>query len=587
MPTPTTPLTPEQLYQLIKEYEAEIPIPAPFVTVDVGTFDAATGTFTGLTTRVITNPEPLEHEPGQTPINPAPRFEGAEYVMVSIDAQWRETVTREPAPVVPLAPVLLQFNVTNTTGPWSVTVDGYTTNVAAGLASVSVNVWDRTAHQWTLQVGAGGHQDKLMIQRKGSIPAAGGFTIPVLPVAIVYAPPADSGKKSTATYAEGDTVGTSITYDFSTDSSQTVEPVFADGSELNAYLSVVGIALGVEGQLAGLDALSATNAAEKAQDAADATLLGDASKDFGDVAKLLPSDQILQQNGLTTDNSSTVTLTYSSTSTIGTTASGGGPGVGDTIVFFKDILVAWAYADGSLRLCPIGWNETIATASLIQSNPGQLGIATSDQQLLLSLDPFVAGGASAQPPADRFTQPPDVPTSITYGGGSTFSHQYTVTRDEKTLSSEKSYTTDTNTFSPGAILQLFGVGTSKSQVTTTATTATTSDVSQTVTLNANLVSGPTDIFVVTIWYDSLFGTWAFQQLQPTGQPAASGSGAAPGTLVTLRSGSQVHVAVADAQGHYEFRAPNIAPGKVQVFVGNNSPTTVEIAADPFSGPKEA
>ena len=44
------------------------------------------------------------------------------------------------------------------------------------------------------------------------------------------------------------------------------------------------------------------------------------------------------------------------------------------------------------------------------------------------------------------------------------------------------------------------------------------------------------------------------------------------------------MAVADAQGHYEFRAPNIAPGKVQVFVGNNSPTTVEIAADPFSSP---
>src|SRR5208282_2020627 len=106
MSTPTQALTPEQLYQLIKEYEAEIPIPAPFVTIDVGTFDAATGKFTGLTTLVITDPEPLEHEPGQPPINPAPRFEGAEYVTVSIDARWRETVTREPAPVVPVAPVL-------------------------------------------------------------------------------------------------------------------------------------------------------------------------------------------------------------------------------------------------------------------------------------------------------------------------------------------------------------------------------------------------------------------------------------------------------------------------------------------------
>jgi hypothetical protein len=442
MSTPTAGLSPSQLYQLIKEYEAEIPIPAPFVTVEVGTFDAAAGGFSGLRTQVITNPEPLEHEPGQQPINPAPRFEGAEYVTFSIDAQWRETVTREPAPVVPVAPVLLQFNVANATVPWSVTVDGYTTNAAAGQTSVSVNVWDRTAHQWTLQVGAGSYHDQLMIQRNGSIPAAGGFTIPVLPVAIVYAPPADSQKKSTATYAQGNTVGTSITYDFSTDTSQTVEPAFADGSAFRAFLGVVATALGV----AGTDDSSAGKA-----DAA-------ASKDVTSVLSLLPSDQILEQEGLTTDTSSTVTLTYSTTSTIGTTAAGGGPGVGDTIVFFKDVLVAWAYNGGSLQLCPIGWTETIVTASYLQNNLSQVGIATSDQQLLLSLDPFVAGGPFAQPPEGRFTQPTGIPETIEIAGGSTFNNSYTVTRDSKTLSSQKSYTTDTNTFSPGEILQMFGGG---------------------------------------------------------------------------------------------------------------------------------
>ncbi|MGO9219934.1 MAG: alpha/beta fold hydrolase [Streptosporangiaceae bacterium] len=42
--------------------------------------------------------------------------------------------------------------------------------------------------------------------------------------------------------------------------------------------------------------------------------------------------------------------------------------------------------------------------------------------------------------------------------------------------------------------------------------------------------------------------------------------------------------MADAQGHYEFHAPNIAPGKAQVFVGNNPPTTVEVPGGPFKGP---
>jgi hypothetical protein len=90
--------------------------------------------------------------------------------------------------------------------------------------------------------------------------------------------------------------------------------------------------------------------------------------------------------------------------------------------------------------------------------------------------------------------------------------------------------------------------------------------------------------VLTIWYDSLFGTWAFQQVQPVGQAVVSGSGAAPGAVVKLESGSKVHATVADAQGHYEFRAPNIAPGKAQVFVGNNPSTTVEVPGGPFKGP---
>ena len=378
MSTPTT-LTPAQLYQLIKEYEAEIPIPASFVTVQVGTFDAATGTFTGLTTEVIVGdrPEPGDHLP-------PPGFQGSEYVSYSINAQGRETITRVPAPSVPVAPVLLQFNVTNFTGPWSVTVDGYTTGAAAGQASVAVNAWDITAHNWTLQAGAGGHQDRLFIQRTGSIPAAGGFTIPVLPVTILGAPPADSVGGSKATYAQGDTVGTSVTCDFSTDTSQAVEPVFADGTAFRSFLGVVATALGAAGGAAAA-----------------------AGKGMTSVLGLLPSDQILDTEGLTTDNSSTVTTTFTSTTTIGTTAKGGGPGVGDVIVFFQDVLVAWAYDGGSLQLCPIGWNEVAVTAAEIQNDPGQLGISTSDQQLLLSLDPFVAGGPFALPPADRFTQPPE------------------------------------------------------------------------------------------------------------------------------------------------------------------------------------
>ena len=29
------------------------------------------------------------------------------------------------------------------------------------------------------------------------------------------------------------------------------------------------------------------------------------------------------------------------------------------IVFFQDVLVAWAYNGGTLQLCPIGWTEAV------------------------------------------------------------------------------------------------------------------------------------------------------------------------------------------------------------------------------------
>jgi hypothetical protein len=558
----STPLTPVQLFQQIKQWEDQIPIPAPFVTIEMGTFDGAAGRFAGLTTQVTTSAEQVEHEPGQHPTNPAPRFEGAVYVMVTIDAQWKETVTREPAPTVSVAPVMLQFNVTNVTGPWSVTIAGHTSTAAAGQTSMSVNVWDLRSVEWTLAAPGGSHSDRLLIQRTNTLPAAGGFMIPVLPVAIIYAPPADMAKKSTATYAQGNTVGTSVSYDFNRDSSQTTEDVFTDGQSFRAFLGTVGAAAGIYG---GDDGQSS-------------------SKDITSILALIPSDVDTEQQGITTDNSSTVTTTYTSTSTIGTTAAGGGPGVGDVIVFFKDVVVAWAYYNGSLQLAPITWTEMANTVAQIQSDPALLGLATSDQQLLLSLDPFVAGGPSAALPSDRFVAPPGFQASIEYGGGASWIQSYSVTRDDKELSSQKSYTTDTDTWSPGEILQMFGVGSSKSQTTTTLTTATTSDVSQTVTLAMNLVSGPTESFAVVIWYDTLFGTLAFQQLQPAGQPLVSGSGATPGAVVQLEAGGEVHATVADAQGHYEFRAPNIAPGQARVRVGNSAPTTVMVPGGQQTGP---
>src|SRR5689334_15307061 len=121
-------ITPDSLYASVKQWESTFPLPAPYVTVDVGTLDVATGAFTGLSTETTTDSEPIQHGPHDHPKNPPPHFVGSSWVTITIDSHWRETITTVPAPkIATLAPVELRFSVANTTGPWSVSVNGFTT----------------------------------------------------------------------------------------------------------------------------------------------------------------------------------------------------------------------------------------------------------------------------------------------------------------------------------------------------------------------------------------------------------------------------------------------------------------------------
>jgi hypothetical protein len=577
-------LTADQLYALIKQYEGVLPIPVPYVTINVGTFDAVAGTWTGLTTTVTKDPEPVEHLPNQHPKNPPPRYVGPEWISETIDAQWHMTITSVPAPLVAVAPVLLQFTVANASTPWSVTVGGSSHSAPAGQNTLIINVWDREILPWTIQAGAKNHVDSLRIQRKASIPAVGAFTIPVIPAAIVYAPPADSQQKSSASYGTTDTVGTTISWDFSTDTSESVEPGFTDGSAFRAFLSVVSTALGAYssamGDKAGLDAMSSDPKVSKQAgvEKANSQAAASVSKDITSFASLIPSETMSDQQGKVEDNGGSLTATYTQIGTLGTSAKGGGPGAGDNIIFYKNVRVAWAYNDGEWLLCPLGGTLVSVTAAALQNKLAAVGISSDDQKLLLALDPFVAGGPNAELPNDRFTVPPGVQDSIEYGGGATFDQKYTVTRDSKTTTTTKTYTTDTSTWEPGTVLRMFGFGTDKTQKTTTLTNATGSEVSDTVTLDANLVSGPDDVFVVSIRLDTLFGTWAFQQFSPAGQPIVSGKSAQPGEHVRLEAGGKVHVTVANGKGEYAFRAPTIATGRAQLFVNGQPAKTLQIGS---------
>jgi hypothetical protein len=234
--------------------------------------------------------------------------------------------------------------------------------------------------------------------------------------------------------------------------------------------------------------------------------------------------------------------------------------------------MAWAYFQGRLRLCPIGLPRlAIYPVAALKSKAAEIGISAQAAQALLSLDPFASGGPKTDLPADRF-----VPrNTYEYAFGTKTELKESVTRETKRTTTHASFTTSTVDWQPGPVLSALGFG-QRSQTTITASNATGSDVSTTVSLDGTLVSGPNDRFIVTVWYDTLFGTFAFQVNDPAPTPKLRGTGAAPLSVVKLVAGQRAFVTVADENGNYAFSAPTIPRGPASVSVGNGAATPTRV-----------
>jgi len=509
----------------------------------VGTLDVVTGSFTGLRTESERDPEPVEHLPQQHPINPPPRFVGQRWVSVTIDSTWHQTVTSTPAPKVALAPVQLRFSVSGAAVDWSVTAAGVTLHAPAGQDVLLVNVWDASFANWTIAAGGVTATDRLRIQRPTGPPAAalGAFTIPVLPVSIVYAPPVDSLRLSAATYATAHTLGTSVEVGIGNETSSTV-PVQATGflGELQGFVG------GLRAEAVAIKAAGAADVASAYNTVAD------------QLGQVTATHQVTLADGVDT----TFTVIQSTTETAGTNTAGGGPGDGDVLHLYTDVQMVWSYVDGVLRLCPLSATEVFVTARGLRNTPADTGLSSADVAAVLALDPFGTDAAAAVVPTDRFT----LIERLEYGHGATLTRSLSTTRDTKQQITRKQVTTDTTTWDAGPILKALGLGGTTTD-SFTLTNATGEDVSDTVTVTLSLVTGADDYFVVTIWYDTLFGTFAFQPLTPTAQPHLSGTDATPGQDVVLEANGLRFRTVAGPDGSYQFRAPGIPTGPVTLNFG--------------------
>jgi hypothetical protein len=563
------------VYNKIKSVEPVFKLPINYVTVDVGTFDAATGEFEGLTTETETDPEPIEHRPGQHPVNPKPHFFGESWISITIDNHWRQTFTTVPAPKVGLAPVLLKFGIKNQGGgTWSVNVRGQSVTVPAGQSSVTLNIWDAAVADWSIHFGNMSHADRIMIQRSADkIIGAGAFTIPALPLAIVYAPPADATGLSKASYEVAESIGTTSSFQLSNDVSSSQPWLPQNLSDLKDMQT-------------GLNILSSL--LSKSQNPV-AQGLGEA---LGAIASGIGTISGSATTGTVSVDGSSITITESKTQTIYAETKNGGPGVGDAIIYLHDAKFAWLMADGQLRIALMGGVYASLPASYLRAHanePQGTGLPPDVVQQLLAMDPFVAGGNMVQLPSDRFEEiDSQVQGPFEYGGGQTLAGAHTQTFTTTETRSRTDYTTHIQDFNPGWLAQLFGAQASTLKTTVSVTQAAGTTHSETQSINWELHSGPNERFVVELWRDRVFGTYAFRQEPVSGSPRFKGIAKAANGLplqkqpVKLTTRGRTYSTITDKAGHFAFFARDIPAGKASLVIGNQAAQTISIAAQAAS-----
>jgi hypothetical protein len=80
---------------------------------------------------------------------------------------------------------------------------------------------------------------------------------------------------------------------------------------------------------------------------------------------------------------------------------------------------------------------------------------------------------------------------------------------------------------------------------------------------------------VNIWYDNLFGTFAFESVPAGPAVKFQGTGTGAAQEVSLRAGGKVFRTVTGPDGHFRFRAPHIPSGNAMLRVGGvTRPVTI-------------
>ena len=562
MPT----LTPVQAaYQQIKNLEntGQITLPEPQATVTVGSINASTGKFEW-SVKTFTQTTSIPPPPGALkPVNTVIDTTVGLVQTNAVDLRLQFHIEDPIANVPPLAPAPIGHGITeaplkeamaatlagtgsgvtiagfpmvSSTATEIILDAGFACSVAAQTEEVSPGV---TSFGLTITVpGKAAVEVKIIIVRPPVL-GMGAFTIPALPIALVYAPPQGKQDKNFASYAVTDTFTRTVTTSISSSTSTKTAQAFSAGDIIGKVAAAIGsvaaivgtggtgaaASAGILGTL--LTTLTGTGGTPSTSNSTSTDLkTASAALDLlGDAVNSVGTDNVSDGGTVSAESDHSVTLQITEMSTY-TTNTGQGPGAGDIFVYFDDVKVVWTAINGDVGIHVLGFGAiaSVTAAVLLQDQQAlsQGGTATTGLDAasiasLLKLDPFCVKQPGGIVPHIPLVSPPrfapNATPERTSEGAPVFLQESVDVTDEDKEVQTSTQTTITDA-KPGWLSVLFGGDDTETTTTMTLTTAQTTDIKTDlkVTNTLNMFSqDSTDPIDVLIFTDRSFGTYLYAE----------------------------------------------------------------------------
>lgn len=459
----------------------------------MGTFNAATGEFSGKTSR-----QEVANIGGKPHIVTTPASETID----AVNVQPRFTFQSRGI------------------GSLHVTTNGVRTEVPPLQDSVTIDLGRARQIAWRIETDLFSIADEIVIARSELVSGAGAFTVEALPVSILYEPPQYGGLLSRTSFEVTKSIGSSLSIAESTATSESrikfgTLSTLTDG--LNGIANIFAF-------------FQNGTAAKGIRFAADLVTI------------LAGESTTTNTEGTEVTSEHTVDLLITE-SMLSETSASLGPGRGDRIFYLKDIQIAWVMDRGEVSFTILGWGgEGRFTVETLKADLEALGdnsysfgpltgLSEDSLRALLALDPLAVGElgpfvlGSPSLPSPRFEcKGTDLRGD---GGVDTFTVSHTIRTTDRTR--EVYFTSTVTDFKSGWIDRLFNgaaPGGSK-KMTTTHTSTRKVQVSETVRASIQINAPVGDSYRLNTYYDTVFGTFAAKEINPFETPGsndACGSG---------------------------------------------------------------